>query len=110
MANIFEKIFHFDQKEVNRYAREAERVMAYDEQMTALSDEQLADKTKEFKERLANGESLDSIKYEAFAVAREAQSHEVPLAGHARVADLAEGLPLGNVGEVHFGGGQVHGF
>lgn len=81
MANIFEKIFHFDQKEVNRYAREAERVMAYDEQMTALTDEELAGKTAEFKERLQKGESLDDIKYEAFAVAREAAwriLHEKP--------------------------------
>ena len=81
MANIFEKIFHFDQKEVNRYAREAERVMAYDEQMTALTDEELAGKTAEFRERLQKGESIDDIKYEAFAVAREAAwriLHEKP--------------------------------
>ena len=73
MANFIEKIFHLEQREVNRYGREAERVMAYDEEMGSLSDEELQHKTIEFRERLKNGETLESIKYEAFAVAREAR-------------------------------------
>ena len=39
--------------------------------MQKLSDEELADKTTEYKERLANGETIDDILYEAFATARE---------------------------------------
>ena len=72
MANFIERIFRLEQRELNRYAREADQVLAYDEEMTALTDEQLIDKTKEFRARLANGETLEDIKYEAFAVAREA--------------------------------------
>ena len=70
MSNFIQKFF--ERRELDRYMREADRVMAYDEQMGKLSDEELIAKTKEFQERLAKGESLESIKYEAFAVAREA--------------------------------------
>ncbi len=72
MANFIEKIFRLEERELKKYAREADRVIAYDETMTALSDDELKHKTVEFKERLANGETVDDIKYEAFAVAREA--------------------------------------
>ena len=72
MANIFEKIFHFEKRELNRYSREADRVMAYEEDMKKLSDDELRGKTKFFQEQLASGKAtLEDIKYEAFAVARE---------------------------------------
>ena len=70
MSNFIQKFF--ERRELDRYMREADRVMAYDEQMGKLSDEELIAKTKEFQERLAKGETLESIKHEAFAVAREA--------------------------------------
>ncbi len=71
MANIIEKIFHLEKRELNRYAKEADRVMAYDEQFSKLTDDELRAKTAEFKEALKNGKTLEDIKYEAFAVARE---------------------------------------
>ncbi|MBZ4299714.1 prepilin peptidase, partial [Streptococcus pneumoniae] len=46
-------------------------VFKYEDQMAALTDDQLKAKTVEFKERYQNGESLDSLLYEAFAVVRE---------------------------------------
>ncbi len=70
MSNFIQKFF--ERRELDRYMREADRVMAYDEQMGKLSDEELIAKTKEFQDRLAKGETLESIKFEAFAVAREA--------------------------------------
>ena len=72
MANIIEKIFHLEKRELNKYYRESEAVMQYDEEMSKLTDDQLRAKTKEFQEKLKNGASVESIKYEAFAVAREA--------------------------------------
>lgn len=72
MANIIEKLFHLERRELNRYAHEADLVMQYDGEMSKLSDDELKAKTVEFKKRLADGETLESIKYEAFAVAREA--------------------------------------
>ena len=72
MGNFIEKLFRLEEREVNKYAREAEHVLAYDETMSKLTDEELIGKTKEFQEKLKNGATLESIKYEAFAVCREA--------------------------------------
>ncbi len=72
MANFIEKLFRFEKRELDRLSREADQIMALDEQMSKLTDEELVGKTAEFKERLAKGETLESIKHEAFAVAREA--------------------------------------
>ena len=72
MANIFEKIFHFEKRELNRFAHEADRVIAYEEDMKKLSDDELRGKTKFFQEQLKEGKvTTEDIKYEAFAVARE---------------------------------------
>ena len=62
----------FDKRALRKYTKEAEKVLAYEKTMEALSDEELRAKTDYFKEQLANGKTLEDIKYEAFAVAREA--------------------------------------
>ncbi|HOH68180.1 MAG TPA: preprotein translocase subunit SecA, partial [Bacilli bacterium] len=72
MANFIEKMFRFDQRILKKYFRESEKVLAYEQEMAAKSDDDLRAKTDEFKLRLKNGETTQSIKYEAFAVAREA--------------------------------------
>ncbi len=72
MANFIESIFHLEKRELNRYAKQADRVMSYEDQMKALSDDELRAKTKEFQEALRNKtKTLEDIKFEAFAVARE---------------------------------------
>ncbi len=72
MANIIEKLFHLEQRELNRYAREADRVLSYEETMKAKTDDELRAYTKHYQEGLKDGSlTLDEIKYEAFAVARE---------------------------------------
>ena len=72
MANIFETIFRFEKRELNRYGKEAEKVMAYEPEVAALTDDQLREKTTYFREQLKAGKTLADIKHEAFAVAREA--------------------------------------
>ena len=62
----------FDKRALKKYMKEADKVIAYESQMAALSNEELQAKTPYFKELLAQGQTLDDIKYEAFAVAREA--------------------------------------
>ena len=62
----------FDKLALKRYDREAQKVMAFESQMAALSNEELQAKTPYFKDLLANGKTLEDIKYEAFAVVREA--------------------------------------
>lgn len=71
MANIIESIFHLEKRELKRYAREADRVIAYQDEMRALTDDQLREKTAKFKKMLKEGKTIEDIKYEAFAVARE---------------------------------------
>lgn len=72
MANFIEKIFRFEARALKRYEKQAEKVMAYADTMAALSDDELREKTVQFKQLLANGATLEDIKFEAFAVAREA--------------------------------------
>ena len=62
----------FDKRAIRKYSKEADKVLAYEKTMAALTDEELRAKTDYFKELLANGKTLDDFKYEAFAVAREA--------------------------------------
>ncbi|MBZ4246283.1 preprotein translocase subunit SecA [Streptococcus pneumoniae] len=71
MANILQTISENDKGEIRRLEKMADKVFKYEDQMAALTDDQLKAKTVEFKERYQNGESLDSLLYEAFAVVRE---------------------------------------
>ena len=70
--SLVEKLFgDLNAKEVKKVNKIVEKIESYDEAMQALSDDELKAKTPEFKERLANGETLDDILPEAFAVCRE---------------------------------------
>lgn len=59
-------------REIARYRRRAAEITALEPQMQALSDEELAAKTVEFRQRLARGEDLEDMLHETFAVCREA--------------------------------------
>ena len=70
------------------------KVLALDEEYSKLSDAQLKAKTEEFKERLQNGETLDDILPEAFAVVKEtarrfAENEEVEVTATDRDRDLS---------------------
>ncbi len=65
-------IFDANEREISRLRRTVERVNALEPSVSALSDEALAAKTPEFKQRLADGATLDDLLPEAFAVVREA--------------------------------------
>jgi preprotein translocase subunit SecA len=72
-APLLKKLFGSkNEREVKRMLKTVQIVNAFEEQMVALSDEQLRAKTEEFKARIAKGETLDNLLPEAFAVAREA--------------------------------------
>ena len=74
---LFDKVFgsHSD-KELKRISKTVDKIEALDESMQKLSDEELRHKTVEFKERLANGETLDDLLPEAYATVREASSRD----------------------------------
>ena len=71
--SLLKKIFgDYSAKEVKRVKPLCDKVLSYDEEYSKLTDAELQAKTPEFKERLANGETLDNILPEAFAACREA--------------------------------------
>lgn len=71
--NLLKKIFgDYSTKEVKRIQPIKNKVLALEDEYSKLSDKDLQNKTVEFKERLAKGETLDDILPEAFAACREA--------------------------------------
>ncbi|MBQ2669817.1 MAG: hypothetical protein IJG06_03545 [Clostridia bacterium] len=72
--SLFDKIFgSYSDRELKKVYPIADKVMALEDTMAALSDAELKAKTPEFKERLEKGETLDDLLPEAFAVMREAR-------------------------------------
>ena len=67
----------FDRRAIRKYSREADKVLSYESEMAALTDEELRAKTDYFRGLLEKGKTLDDIKYEAFAVAREAAKRTI---------------------------------
>ncbi len=105
---LFEKVFGtHSEKELKKISPIVDKIGALDEDMQALSDEELKGKTVEFKDRLANGETLDDILVEAFAVVREAASRVLGIK-HYRV-QLIGGVVLhqGRIAEMKTGEGKT---
>ena len=75
--SFIEKIFRFEEIRMKKLEKEAKKVIAFEDEMRALNDEELKAKTTSLREQLANGKTLDDIKYEAFAVAREAAKRTI---------------------------------
>ena len=104
---LLKKLFDHEYKELKRFEKIADQIDELDESMQALSDKELKDKTKEFKERLQNGETVDDLVVEAFAVAREAcfrvigeKPYYVQLLG-------ALAIHFGNIAEMKTGEGKT---
>ena len=72
MGNWLNKLFRIDKRHLDRIDRDSEGVLALEEEISKLSDEELQAKTPYFKKLLEEGKTLEDIKYEAYAVAREA--------------------------------------
>lgn len=107
MANILKTIIENDKGELRRLEKMADKVLKYEDQMAALTDDQLKAKTDEFKERYNKGESLDSLLYEAFAVVREAAKRVLGLFPYK--VQVMGGIVLhhGDVPEMRTGEGKT---
>ena len=106
--SIFDKVFgSHSEKEIKRISKTVDKIEALDQEMQKLSDEELRNKTTEFKDRLKMGETLDDILPEAFAVVREASSRTTGLK-HYRV-QLIGGIILhqGRIAEMRTGEGKT---
>ena len=107
MANILKTIIENDKGELRRLEKMADKVLNYESQMAAMSDEELKAKTDEFKERYNKDESLDSLLYEAFAVVREAAKRVLGLFPYK--VQVMGGIVLhhGDVPEMRTGEGKT---
>ena len=105
--NFLKKLFDHEYKELEKFKEQANLVMAKDEEMSKLSDEELKAKTVEFKERLNNGETLEDILVEAFAVAREAAYRVIGEKPY--YVQIIGGLAIhyGNIAEMKTGEGKT---
>ena len=105
---LIQKLFGtHSENELKRIYPIADAIEALDSEMQSLSDEELRNKTKEFKERLANGETLDDILPEAYAAVREAAYRTLGMK-HYRV-QLIGGIILhqGRIAEMKTGEGKT---
>jgi preprotein translocase subunit SecA len=105
--SILAKIFDVTRKDLRRMWPMARRITALEPQMQALADAQLRAKSDEFRARLADGETLDDILIEAFAVVREAAVRTVGLRPFD--VQLIGGIVLheGKIGEMKTGEGKT---
>ena len=107
MANFFRKLIENDKKELKRLDHIASQVESHADEMAALSDEQLREKTDEFRGRFQQGETLDQLLPEAFAVVREAAKRVLGL--YPYHVQLMGGIVLhdGNIPEMRTGEGKT---
>ena len=105
--SLFRKMFDFDEKELRRFDKIADKILELDDEYSKLSDDELKKKTEEFKNRLANGEDFDDILVEAFATAREACYRVINEKPYK--VQLIGGLALhyGNIAEMKTGEGKT---
>ncbi|MBE5956675.1 MAG: preprotein translocase subunit SecA [Lachnospiraceae bacterium] len=105
---FLDKIFgSYSDREIKKIESTVNKIEALDSQMQALTDDQLKAKTQEFKKRLANGETLDDLLVEAYAVVREAAVRVLGMK-HYRV-QLMGGIILhqGRISEMKTGEGKT---
>jgi preprotein translocase subunit SecA len=108
VANFITRIFGSrNQRLLKQYEKTVNRINALEEDLQALSDDQLAGKTAEFKQRVADGETLDQVLPEAFAVAREASLRALGMRPFD--VQLIGGMVLhdGNIAEMRTGEGKT---
>lgn len=106
--NIFEKVFGtHSERELKLIYPIVDKIEALRPEMQKLSDEELRDKTRQFKERLAQGETLDDLLPEAFAVVREAAKRTLNMEHYP--VQLIGGIVLhqGRIAEMRTGEGKT---
>jgi preprotein translocase subunit SecA len=102
-----EKLFKLEEKQLKKLSKEANLVLAFESEMKGLSDDALKAKTVYFRDLLNQGKTLDDIKYEAFAVAREAATRTLKMTPFKVQIIGALVLHGGNVAEMRTGEGKT---
>ncbi|MCI8394860.1 MAG: preprotein translocase subunit SecA [Bacilli bacterium] len=101
------KLIDSEYKELKKFESIANKIIELDEQMQSLKDEELKNKTQELKNRLANGETLEDILVEAYAVVREADFRIIGEKPY--YVQILGGLAIhyGNIAEMKTGEGKT---
>ncbi|BDR60244.1 preprotein translocase subunit SecA [Lactobacillus xylocopicola] len=107
MANILKKLYNNDKRELKKFEKIAAQVESYADEYAELTDEQLQEKTPEFRERLQSGEELDDLLPEAFAASREGAKRVLGL--YPFHVQILGGIALhfGNIAEMMTGEGKT---
>ncbi|WP_289266090.1 preprotein translocase subunit SecA [Dubosiella newyorkensis] len=100
-------LFSEEKRELNKLEKTADKVLALEPQISALSDDDLKHKTEEFRNRLKNGETLDDIQVEAFAVAREAAYRVINEKPYKVQIMGSLAMNLGDIAEMKTGEGKT---
>ncbi len=105
--NIFKRLLDHEYKELKKFNAIADKIVALDLDYQKLSDEDLKNKTLEFKERLKQGETLDDILVEAYATVREMAFRK--LGEKAFYVQLVGAIAIhyGNIAELKTGEGKT---
>ncbi|WP_143414956.1 preprotein translocase subunit SecA [Geobacillus sp. E263] len=107
MLGVLKKVFDPNKRQLSRLEKIADQVDTLGPEMAKLSDEQLRQKTEEFKARYQQGESLDDLLVEAFAVVREGAKRVLGL--YPYKVQIMGGIVLheGNIAEMKTGEGKT---
>ncbi|PWA12617.1 preprotein translocase subunit SecA [Pueribacillus theae] len=108
MIGLLKKVFPTaNDRQISRLQKKVEKIEAYAPRMENLSDEELRNRTEEYKSRVAKGESLDDFLEEAFAVVREAATRVLGMTPFP--VQLMGGIVLheGNIAEMKTGEGKT---
>lgn len=108
LGNIFKSVFGSkNDRELKRMGKIVQKINSFEEALAELSDEALKDKTTEFKQRIDQGESLDAVLPEAFAVVREASKRTLGLRHYD--VQMIGGITLheGRIAEMRTGEGKT---
>ncbi|QKY69933.1 preprotein translocase subunit SecA [Lentibacillus sp. CBA3610] len=108
MAGLLTKIFgDGNKKQLNKIQRKVDQIEALESEMERLSNDDLKGKTEEFKDRYANGEPLDDMLVEAYAVVREGSKRVLGLRPFPVQLSGAIALHEGNIAEMKTGEGKT---
>ena len=107
MANFIERLLNGEKKKLHNLEKTAEQVMALANDMEALSDDALKEKTQEYKHRYEEGETLDSLLVEAFATSREAARRTIGEYPYKVQIMGAVAMHQGDIAEMKTGEGKT---
>ncbi|MBM6678944.1 preprotein translocase subunit SecA [Faecalicoccus pleomorphus] len=104
---LLSNLFSEEKREISTLEKIADQVLSHESEMAALSDDQLKEKTEEYKNRLADGETVDDLLPEAFATAREAAYRVINEKPYRVQVMGAVAMHKGDIAEMKTGEGKT---